>query len=686
MLGLIRWASCRPMLVLALVCLLECAAISAANDQARNPYAQTQLHLGDRKLFDTQTSKPKSVRLASANHANAVTVARGMADVFHERGYASFDHAAVHAARQKDMDGAKNLLERGMPFVGSSSDPKQGRKKHSLNGGRGMRIPPYVQETRGEEAGREQTALRERTKHEALKNVGSLDIMERGNNYFLETTLNNRGPAGIRPYTDLHLLLPRGLRKRMDQPTDTIDYYRHHFTLDWRTQPTPEHMRADTWRDVIHFDGKPVFYAKERPVEKAHQAVKDYGSFYIIGERSAGRRAPVPVYLRDAYAAEEAHDSEALLLQMRNAKKLAERQGELAMKLAYGPHFADRATYFAHYWEPSFRDVSHRATTISASTDIGEARRLLNSENMLKLENQEKNPTIGFLLRQDGKVDFEEYPRAAPRTGKRTGSLRMPEYGSSSRQSSSAEAQPAGERHQRTSSDILEDLLQQTGPNWRPSQMEFYGSGMFSDNPSLSPKEGDERGRYYANVPYHKGLPIFFPADDTSTLEKANQAARDYGAFWLIGPTSSQPPETISYLYNKGGKIDPGSNEVFQHVLDMRQAEIVHGPVTKALMFGPDFDRRQPRHGRILGSLRKSPWKTPRWDEVARDAERIQIDAFDHNTPIDHNMLVDHYKQQLPEIWSKLNQKGMLVVVEGSRETGYALKASGKLLYKVLKT
>ena len=466
---------------------------------------------------------------------------------------------------------------------------------------------------------------------DALARAGSINILDgRTRIPLLEMTLNPRGLATLEAEFDPSHFHPRMMKRAhaSEGRKDTVEYYQYLFTPKTRLPPTPRHQMEGAYQDVVHYRGIPVFYARDSPEARARQALRDYGSFYIIGEPKVSRDEPVPVYRRFADAAKRPDDWESVLGHMYSAQRLGQRQGQVAKQLAYGAPFpAPSGRSLGRTDVPTWDDVWRRAKSMDTKrADLGAARRQLKADRMLKLDNSKTGSSILYRLDEDGHVLFKEFATASHQIVKRMDSQGPPEY------------------------------------NGRPDLMRPYRwyqtHGFVYDPPSrsLSP---EEREALFATDIHYKRIPILFPGQTYTS--KAHHAIDEHGSFWMAADSPGRNGLTQVGQVMRDGQFngDGQASYRLQHAATFGSR---FGEKPKLLVYGRPFSPRQ-RSGLF------NRYSEPSWDRVKRTST-----------------VLDLQRDSLADMRRRLDANNYLKVIDRERGAvfGFKLDATGKVLFKDL--
>lgn len=427
----------------------------------------------------------------------------------------------------------------------------------------------------------------------------------------------NHGPEALGHLADHR----KSLQKRAggNPWSDTIDYYEYLFTRNPRPQPTPSGLLDAYYADTLHYGRTPVFLAREGKVAMARQALVDHGSFWIVGDPVRSRDEPIPAFRRLANGQKVTEEKEAVLNRLYQARHFGEAHGDLAKKLAFGAPFAParRRTPSEAYF--TWQEVRENAITLNTNEiDIRQARAQLAQHHMLKLHNPDTGSIIGNKLNEEGEVLVRVFSGAGRHLAKR---------------------------------DV----------NWRPSQIEYY-TQTYKEDPTLKPLARAARGPYYADVMFYQGYPVFFPTGDPTAIARSKQALQDFGKFYVPASADGAPGDKIFLAVSKGGKVRAANAQggIWSMLMRADNRRYPMDPVEKALTLGPSFSRRKRPSG-FWGWLRG--YRTPKFQEVIQTAD-----------------VVDAKSARIPDLWTKLENQGRLVVKNGESYTAYVLDKSGRVL------
>lgn len=401
--------------------------------------------------------------------------------------------------------------------------------------------------------------------------------------------------------------------------SDTIDYYEYLFTRNPRPQPTPPGLLDEYYADTLHYGRTPVFLAREGKVDMARQALVDHGSFWIVGDPVRSRDEPIPAFRRLANGQKVTEEKEAVLDRLYQARHFGEAHGDLAKRLAFGAPFAPARRRTPSGADLTWQEVRQNAITLNTNEiDIRQARAQLAQHGMLKLHNPDTGSTIGYKLNEEGEVLVSVFSRAGRHLAKR-------------------------------------------GFNWTPSQIEYY-TQTYKEDPTLKPLPRAARGPYYADVIFYQGYPVFFPTGDPTAIQRSKQALQDFGKFYVPASADGAPGDKIFLAVSKGGKVRAANAQGGIWALLMRadSRRYPMDPVEKALTLGPSFSKRKRPSG-FWGWLRG--YRTPKFQEVVQTAD-----------------VVDAQNARIPDVWTKLENQGRLVVKNGESYTAYVLDKSGRVL------
>ncbi len=402
-----------------------------------------------------------------------------------------------------------------------------------------------------------------------------------------------------------------------DGPRSLFHYSSHNFRPINNIQPLDSEGLEREFGGVTHYKGIPAMYVNSFPESKAHQAIRNYGSFWAVDSDPANPRA-VRVSYDDRV---RSNGWEDVVSHVQGTHRFRDAWGATAMQLRYGRPFPQRqrrGRVFKTYSPPSLNKVRSDAKQFTLGTpeaNLAAMRAELDQSNMIKVFDPQRRHTLGYVLKEDGGV-LVHHLEAEGRL-----------------------------------------LAKRMFPRYKSNQREYYFT-RFDTAGLPAALHGEERGRYYAGMLHYQGTPMIFPESMSDAESRARQALSDHGEFAIVGKPVGES-RLVGDVILQNGRVKP-IRDLDKHLNEMVQVENEYGTTTKHLKYGPAFDPRRSQGGYF--STRKG-WQTPTWNKVWSEAGTVSAGA------------------EQAEIWSRLNREGMLKVTDGHQVFGYALEKAGTLLH-----
>lgn len=580
------------------------------------------LHIHDRPVFDVQATTVFDLQQALKDY-DSIYVVGTKHGAPTETVVQLFRHS-----QQGPLDPAPNL-QRLLSEIKKSRDFEEswGPQARALLNGRKIRRPHLPPGTEAPHMtflvgpGPEPPNLHDL--RSVLARSGTVTLVKAGTESGITLRLSPQGFARMVP--------SRRLAKRMQGTrlaTDTLEYYKHLFTGNPTLARTPLHQMDEYYANVLHYQGIPVFYTADRPVEEARQALVDRGSCWLVGQQQLKPLEHIPVLRRIAGGGVQNEGDESFWAYLKEAERFGEEHGDVAKKLAFGAPFTMSRRFTRAYEPPHWNAVEGEAEALnSRTTSISFARSQLKTNHMLRLYDPNSHTSVGFRVNEDGTVQHKVFSASSRHLSKRM---------------------TPGE----------------TPQEYTPSEIRYYATPEFGD-PDKKPLTQEQRGKFYADVLHYNGHPVFFPASDETVPDRAAQAHHDYDGFWVMGPHPSHPDKEAALFRGASGTISTMDDDLLKYVQARREFAAEHGELINSLVVGPDFPPAKQR--KAFWQLRPDRYVTPSWDTVKTAARRVPAAELD-----------------LATARRLINKHRMLAITNGDRVYGFALNKQGKLLFEAL--